>query len=149
MPTLDEYLFAATNGGNTRFPWGDDADIISSWDVAASLPPEFDKTRGDPPVRGLFSRVVEWTQSIPEPLQMSSPNGKTGIDATSKMLGFSEPINSRFLVGGGPSIKNGRPQPVEFSFGPRGFNQASIFADPDQGVGFRCARSVKPRFVEE
>lgn len=141
LPTLDEYLFAATNGGATKFPWGDDAEMIKNWDLFGR--PNFDATKTKPPVFGLYSGLAEWTQTVPAPAMKLGETPPRLRETT----GLGDWFNTRFLVGGGPSIRGGIPNPLEFTFGPRGFNQAWILETPQPGVGFRCVMSLKPRFV--
>jgi formylglycine-generating enzyme required for sulfatase activity len=143
LPTLDEYLFATTNGGTTKFPWGDDL-IEHDWDITASQPPSFDFNRGMPPVGGLFSRVVEWTQSSPTQPLPTFAQAVGGLPSNS-----SPPIGGamRVLVGGGPSVSIGKPSAIEAEMGPRFLNLFSTYEAPALGIGFRCVRSVKPRFV--
>lgn len=144
LPTMDEFLFAATNGGRTNFPWGDEVERITTWDVGAAQPPEFDRTRDTPPIAGLYSRVVEWTQTTPPPLR----HPETGeLISIPNVLSASEGHERRFLMGGGSSIRTGIANPQEYRFGPRILHQEPITSAGQPGIGFRCVRSLQPRFV--
>src|SRR5207253_1751820 len=70
LPDEVEYEFAATNGGQTHFPWGDNAELIREWSLGKVGEPQYDRTRTNPPVFGLFSNVGEWTTSanVPYPV---------------------------------------------------------------------------------
>ncbi|MEQ1904435.1 MAG: bifunctional serine/threonine-protein kinase/formylglycine-generating enzyme family protein [Pirellulaceae bacterium] len=141
LPTLDEYLFAATNGGNTKFPWGDEVDVMKGWDLFVR--PAYDATKTQPPIVGLYSGLTEWTVTVPVPAMKLGAIPARLRETT----GMGDWFNTRFLVGGGPSIRSGNPNPIEFSFGPRGFNQAWILEEGHPGVGLRCVISLQPRFV--
>lgn len=137
LPTLDEYLYAATNAGTTKFPWGSelpDKPEDVNWDVHARDCPPFDRTPGPSPVEGLYSRVLEWTETVPANDLPSPPGIKIELS------------DMRFVVGGGQSFLAGRPDAAELSQGPRWFHILSTTQDPDVGLGFRCAKSLKPRF---
>jgi formylglycine-generating enzyme required for sulfatase activity len=142
LPMLDEYLFAATNGGKTKYPWGDGLPVPKieewAWDIEAVTIPEYDRNQHNPPVEGLYSRVAEWTGTIPQKkLHLRHP--ETGMKR--------ELAEMRFVIGGGPSVLAGHPNPAEFTLGPRGF-LVHPTEQTDRGLGFRCARSERPRFVD-
>jgi formylglycine-generating enzyme required for sulfatase activity len=148
LPDEFEYEFAATNGGVTEFPWGNQADMLSPWSIGPVRQPGPDP-RQNPPVYGLFSNVAEWTTS-----------GFTvypGTPAGSAREAVSPEWRKKFAdmraVRGAPFwIVEGRPAPtdirqIEPFYSPR----CRLFfprdaAKPD--IGFRLARSVKPRFLE-
>lgn len=142
LPVLDEYLFAATNGGQTKFPWGDELERLETWSYD-SVDNEFDRARDRPTLQGLYSGVVEWTQTVPQMKTKLPPIPPRLREET----GIGDWLNTRFQVGGGATIGSGKPNPLDFPMGPRGFNQVWILQKPGSGVGLRCARSVLPRFV--
>ncbi len=132
LPTMDEYVFAATNRGTTRFPWGDDGEPIEDWQVDRPQPPNFDVTLDPPGIRGLYSRVAEWTQTgsagnLPDGLR---------LEASRLIAGDSE------LVEGAPVVReNDRISARVFVF-----ERLNSFGK--NGLGFRCVRSIQPRFFE-
>jgi formylglycine-generating enzyme required for sulfatase activity len=155
LPTLDEYLFAATNGGTTAFPWGDDASLIASWETLSADPPDWDQTRDQPPVRGLYSRVVEWTMSSPGKFDfagdtrfdnLASPEMAASLSAVSDSH-LPPPGQVRVVCGGGNMVKLGTPAQLEYSLGPRMLDQENIGSAGLPGLGFRVVRDVEPRYA--
>lgn len=138
LPTLDEYVFAATNGGTTRYPWGNSSKLIEEWKIDPSQIPEFDRTQSEPPILGLYSRVTEWTQSCSGNLQIRGVDVLQGEGHT--------PAEFRFVVGGPPSVRNGFPNQAEYILSPREAGLESIEDAGKPGIGFRCVKSVRSRF---
>jgi formylglycine-generating enzyme required for sulfatase activity len=140
LPTEEEYEFAATGGGRYRFPWGDDerpwhSDVGPSWRFGpVGQVDDYDQTRTAPPVFGLFSNVAEWTGSMLRPYPGSIP-----------LPGFTE---FRVVRGGTPRVVEGKPPRDGEIFSPR-FRQSQLRDARAPGIGFRCARSLRPRFLEE
>lgn len=146
LMTEAEYEYAATEAGTQRFPWGDDVTKIISGSFAgrAVRTPEFDQTPTDPPVFGLFSNVAEWTDSTPVPYALRNTPER-----------ISQQMRAHIVVcraiRGGPASEgendDNSPVPAEILVGAK-----YRFGDT-QGVklptlGFRCARSVRARYVE-
>ncbi len=143
--TEAEYEFAATSGGRHRFPWGDDPAMMTGWTFGPVGEPEFDIARGGTePVSNLFSNVAEWTSTRfgPYPPKLRSvpvfPDPQTGDYVGS------------YVVRGGDSRVLARQE-----IGP-GWEEAGARARLGQhlrslqpGLGFRCARSVRPRLAPE
>lgn len=140
LPEDLEYLYAATNGGTTKYPWGDDEP--DSWEEVCAFSPvrafARDRTRSDRPVFGLFSNVAEWTSTRPNANLADLDPYLKEFNATQRVVrgGFisagkgSVPSAERIL--GGPSVRYSMPQ--ENTFEP--------------GLGFRGARSARPRFLD-
>src|SRR5262249_51963630 len=64
-----EYEYAATNKGNTKYPWGD-AKQFPPWRFGQVREPGFDRTSArlsEVPVSGLYSTVAELVTSRPHP----------------------------------------------------------------------------------
>jgi formylglycine-generating enzyme required for sulfatase activity len=145
LPNEVEYEFAATAGGTRDYPWGDDARLDEPWTYGSVKTPAWDHTQTNPPVYGLYSNLAEWTSSwftrYPGQSRRNPPwregkavravrGGTTGVvwrdvarlelDKQSATLGFWSP----------------RYRP--------GFYRH----DSHPGLGFRCARSVKPPFLD-
>jgi formylglycine-generating enzyme required for sulfatase activity len=138
LPDEAEYEFAATSGGGRRFPWGDNADLIREWKFGPAGTPEFDRVEfpGQPPVFGLYSNVAEWTGSW-----FSLYPGAKEIDAFR--------TKDRVVRGGDYSVIKGEPAAAGASAGPR---QRILIPGPVRthpGLGFRCARSPRPRLNPE
>ncbi|RUL89055.1 formylglycine-generating enzyme family protein [Tautonia sociabilis] len=139
MPDEAEYEFAATNGGTTAFPWGDSREELAdgAWPFGPAGEPSFDRTATDPPVFGLYSNVAEWTGSryLPYP----------GDPVFMPRENYIEP----FVIRGapGPVIDRKPPTPRVALQGPR-YRAAARPEQTFPGLGFRCARSARPRFLD-
>ena len=140
LPTEVEYEYAATAAGTRAFPWGNDVERIVEWQYGpvGSIP--FDRTESDPPILGLYSNVAEWTDSrpipYPSPLERRLPTAlKTAF------------LQARVVRGGPRSIVKGAPDEREWPRGPR-YRYGEDPNSSHQGLGFRCARSAKPRFLD-
>jgi formylglycine-generating enzyme required for sulfatase activity len=134
-----EFEWAATAGGRTAYPWGNswpDEKGPPAPDFPPTGEPAFDVLKLDPehPVYGLCSNVAEWTTS-----------GATLYPpAESGRIPFSETPESRRIVrGGGWSTINGDPGLSPGSRDPRNRTAVPI---THWTCGFRCARSVIPRW---
>ena len=142
LPSEFEYEFAATNGGTTWYPWGDDSDKIEPWQLGAVKGAAYDVTLGQPPVFGLYSNVTEWTDSL-----LVSPTPMPPLPASVRDM-FKL---SRVVRGGPPEIAMGESETgtkaLRTDFGPR-WRQAMLTVTHNRGIGFRCARSVKPRYLD-
>jgi formylglycine-generating enzyme required for sulfatase activity len=140
LPTEAEYEFAATAGGTREFPWGDDADRIVEWQYGPVGSISYDRTESNWPLHGLYSNVAEWTDSPPVPYPAAFQPKMPA--AMHRML-----VQGRVVRGGPFSVALGAPDVGEWHRGPRwrhGMNQNTTY----RGLGFRCARSVKPRFLD-
>jgi formylglycine-generating enzyme required for sulfatase activity len=137
LPDEFEFEFAATGGGQLRFPWGNDASLLSpeQWNIGPVKSVKHDRTQSDPPVYGLFSNVLEWTTSW-----------NTLYPADRELLDSDEICDPGFrIVRGGPHWRVS-------SDAEQGTEQLGAFlrvplpiVPPKQHVGFRCARSLRPR----
>lgn len=135
LPTEFEYEYAATNCGQTDYPWGDSPP--SHWSLPRS-DTLHDLTRTQPPVIGLYSGPAEWTESAPEPYP-GAPDFSAVIPHTIYAY--------RVARGGSGSVIRGSPNDDELSLGPCWRNyQAPL--QPQPGLGFRCATSGSPRFIK-
>lgn len=135
LPTEAEYEFAATLGGTRSLPWGDDPSPIKDWPIGAVGTPEFDRVEVNRPVFGLYSNVAEWTASWASaypPILDYEP-------------GLLPRVEGNWIVRGAPfSVVAGTPDAAQWLQGPRlriGQHEKAIHP----GLGFRCARSVRPR----
>jgi formylglycine-generating enzyme required for sulfatase activity len=142
LPSEFEYEFAATNGGTTWYPWGDDFTKIGPWRLGAVKGAAYDATLGQTPVFGLYSNVTEWTDSL-----LVSPTPMPPPPASFKrMIALG-----RVVRGGPPEIANdegdAETKTLRTDFGPR-WRQSMFAATRNRGIGFRCARSVKPRYLD-
>jgi eukaryotic-like serine/threonine-protein kinase len=140
LPFTHELEWAMTNGGTTRFPWGDDISVIQDWQFGEVGVATFDRTLTDPPVYGLFSNVAEFTDSREQPVAV----GAMKIPEIVKVM-----ARHAHIVRGGP-----------LKVTHRGFSERELRDGPVStsnmedgsarlGVGFRCARSEKPRFLDQ
>jgi serine/threonine protein kinase/formylglycine-generating enzyme required for sulfatase activity len=135
IPTEFEYEFAATQSGTTRYPWGDDPQVMTEWEfgpVTTTAP--WDATQTQPSVRGLYSNILEWTLNMAMPY----PTDKTaGLERDR----FSD---ERIVRGGTRSLLAGDSKPVEWLSGPRTrvVTHRETFSPR---IGFRGTRSLRPR----
>ena len=118
-----------------KAPWGDDLERISEWSFGPVGQPEFDRVNSEPPVAGLFSNVAEWTSSW----AAFYPSRRLPGEDAPKWV-----VDERIVRGGPPSVVERGFDPREEVIGPqRRFPMLRRSSKP--GVGFRCARSAKPR----
>jgi serine/threonine protein kinase len=64
LPSVWEFKFAATNGGTTAYPGGDEIstdDPFQNWESGKWL--DWDRNLSTPPIQGLFSGWDEWTDT--------------------------------------------------------------------------------------
>jgi formylglycine-generating enzyme required for sulfatase activity len=140
LMTEEEYVFAATNGGKTRFPWGDDPALIpSEWSMERNKNAH-DITTTDPPIRGLYSGHAEWTSSWSNPLP-TAPN----FPRSTEILAFHQ--MSRVIRGVPMSVLRGKAEPSEFTDGPASRN-FEIMTQRMPTVGVRYVRSRSPRYFD-
>jgi len=135
LPDEAEYEYAATAGGTRQFPWGGPADVLKDkkWAFGRAGEPPYDRLdRPEGPVFGLYSNVAEWTSSW--------VGGYPG-------RGLAEPLPMARIARGGPlSVAYGKADVQEPILGPRERLSFSITARLP-GLGFRCARSARPRLT--
>lgn len=142
LPLFDEYLYAATNEGKTRFPWGDEKQSLDGWEPREIGKPEFDVTKPDTEIHNLFSSVLEWTQNVD--LWIS---GKSG--APIQQPPFGEYQDSRVVVGGPPECIQGKKPSDKSYIGPGFFLDVQPTTVDRQGLGFRVAKSITPRLTHK
>jgi formylglycine-generating enzyme required for sulfatase activity len=148
LPTEAEYEFAATGGGKHAFPWGNDAGKLKKvkWLIGPVGRHAFDKLPTRPPVVGLFSEVAEWTDSLgtsyrPEfhPSVMKTWDGGSAY--------FKQYLRERVVRGGPSCLFRGELIPEELDAGAR-LRFMIAMHRPQPQLGFRCARSARPRFMD-
>jgi serine/threonine protein kinase len=137
LPSESEYEFAATNGGTTRFPWGDDLppDEVGWFDWSPVGAWKQDALKTNPRVQGLFSNVAEMTcsPSIYYPGALLTHNPQASFEA---------------VVRGGFSPANQERSREEEELGARMryMQNKQILR---KSTGMRFARSAKPRLTAE
>lgn len=139
LPTEAEYEYLATNGGATKYPWGDD------WpDAAESVEPHesgdpfgpvgtpaFDKAARYPEVVGLVSNKAEWVMPRLAPRDFSMAQRP---DVT---------LETQVYRGGSAATIAGDPRVTPEGRDPRLRGEANSKVTYP-GLGFRCVRSVAP-----
>lgn len=136
LPTEFEYEFAATDSGRHHYPWGNDPEVITEWSfgvVGSTMP--WDVLPTVPPVLGLYSNVSEWTSSWVKPYPTDQFGAKLVIQNQSE---------HRIVRGGSASVITGKPQPDDWSRGPR-TRVAAHLMTYQPSMGFRCVKSKNPR----
>jgi formylglycine-generating enzyme required for sulfatase activity len=140
LPWEDEYELAATNGGNSLYPWGQEWRF-ESWSFPRAGTPVEDATQDEPRIYGLYSNVGEWTMSYSHPYVGGATESASHFAGKRVVRGAPLPV-----VQGQRLDKSGL---VAFKtlLDPRQGTAQSPLSRL-QGVGFRCARSAKARFLE-
>jgi eukaryotic-like serine/threonine-protein kinase len=139
-------LGSAGERGVLRLAWSimcvnaKDFPRFPSWPIGPVGFPEYDRTRTDPPVCGLFSNVAEWCSSryVPVTGVRLDPNQRAAY------------VTDAYIVcGGPPSVLRGDPEPAvkdKNDFWDTRFVHGQTRDQVFKGLGFRCARSVRARF---
>jgi serine/threonine protein kinase/formylglycine-generating enzyme required for sulfatase activity len=140
LPEEWEYEFAATRGGKQKFPWGDEVDVITSWPFGAVGGAPWDRLPTEPPVVGLFSNVAEWTNTWPIVYPAHRNLGMPPPDS---------PRDKRVVRGAVYSAARGTPLPAEFPSANARVRIVFPRETMSRAIGFRCARSVRPRLEPE
>lgn len=149
LPTEAEYEFAATAAGQRSYPWGNDGSIIKDWKYHAVGDGGFDRTNTKVPVVGLYSNVAEWIDTVPLPYEArNDPEILKSLASP-----FAAKLRqARVVRGAPPSVTAGSSLGREDDavHGPRWLTARwREFRDREHSsamIGFRCARSDKPRF---
>src|SRR5262249_2093226 len=144
LPDEAEYEFAATGGGKLKYPWGDEFRLAGEWTFGPVRQPDFDRTRTQPKVYGLYSNVAEWTTFWMYPYPSAHPLPLAANPSPDMHALVRE---ARVVRGGAYSVVEGSPGGEELSWGPR-FRHGITRKEAHPGLGFRCARSARPRFLE-
>jgi serine/threonine protein kinase len=143
LPDEVEYEYAATSGGDTTFPWGNEPPTTFppiSVEMAEVGMPAHDKiVCGGRSVHGLVSNVGEWTTSFPIAFS------KQGAQATllyppSRSEGLRIVRGYYLDVDQADPTGNLRNPQHRSSFPRNEWNSA---------IGFRCVRSARPRWVPD
>jgi formylglycine-generating enzyme required for sulfatase activity len=141
LPDEWEYLSAATASGSRRYPWGDDPGPVRDrpWAFGPVLVTSpFDRTSGPRAVANLYSNVAEWTVSW----ITADPNVSPEI--------FPDDLNFRNerVVRGGPfSVVERKPDGGYIEERDPRWRHSITRHRGYPGLGFRCARSVRPIFL--
>jgi serine/threonine protein kinase/formylglycine-generating enzyme required for sulfatase activity len=136
-----EYECVATNRGTTVFPWGDDPTPAKKWLVGSVGVADFDVVQvGNTRVQGLFSNAAEWTMT-PACIYPRADGKEIGLDVDSADF---------FVIRGGdkPLMESGEPSERLLQLGSRSRDKAHRNTMIG-GLGFRCARSHRPRLTVE
>ena len=136
LPDEVEYEAAATNYGKTIFPWGNNAELVVDWDLAKAGTPAYDQAAATTsPLLGLYSNVGEWTSTWAAPYPGHRDLGIVNPRAKEERIVRGAPYS---IISGGDYVQ-GNPDE------PRNRLALSRLPPGKPGVGFRCARSLKPR----
>jgi formylglycine-generating enzyme required for sulfatase activity len=144
LPDEAEYEFAATEGGTRDYPRDIQAVPVLSWSFGPVGPAGQGGALNRSEVSGLFGNVAEWTTSWNYPYPNSSPFAFAHRQSREMRDRFGE---DRVVRGGPYSVVMGRPDPKELARGPR-WRHGIRRGDALPGLGFRCARSARPRFLD-
>lgn len=139
----EEFCFVATNKGTTGVPWGDVVsaqDLVDYWVIGDIGCFEVDKTLPETasiPIQGLFSNVPELTGTT------------IVLDALTK-IGVVGQQNAIAVVGQPVALMSDRQSHPDLPLNARHVGNKSIelIHSLQYPVGFRCARSQEPRFID-
>jgi serine/threonine protein kinase len=139
LPTEAEYEFVATNGGSTKYPWGNDwpvdADLLVSSEGSDPFGPvgipAFDKVAKYPEVVGLCSNKAEWVIPQLRP-KVFDPLIRPAIT-----------LDLQVYRGGNAATIAGDPRVTAIDRDPRLRNEAPGKLEYI-GLGLRCVRSAEP-----
>ncbi|MFO0941932.1 MAG: hypothetical protein U0930_14370 [Pirellulales bacterium] len=135
LQTAWQWLFACSNGGVSKFPWGSNVNS-QPWPLVDKSD-QFDN-KSEPPVSGLYSRVLEWADTTPPQLP------KNVMDQLGESPYKIEPLRLRAIVGG----------PLDFAVSKElrlaKANNPMLFAYEAttnfySNVGIRCTRNLKSK----
>jgi formylglycine-generating enzyme required for sulfatase activity len=99
----------------------------------------YDRTKSDPPVLGLYSNVAEWTMSLHAPYP--------GVEWPPDQA--AEWCKQRIVRGGPFYVVQGKVRPDHDAGSVHQDARFRQGISPERvyrGLGFRCARSQRPRF---
>ncbi len=139
LPDEWEFEFAASLGGTRAFPWGDAPRKESPWEIGPVAGDKQDRLPTNPPVYGLYSNALEWTSSML----------LANRTLMNRLALINVPPDDRVVKGGPQPILNdgNLPDPPPVLSIRQRYPRERRGGFPD--VGFRCARSVKPRLKPE
>jgi formylglycine-generating enzyme required for sulfatase activity len=154
LPTEEEYEFTATSGGTCYYPWGNDGERVQQivWRAGPVGEPDFDcVVMRDGKVFGLYSNVAEWSE---ERLIQYSPDKhpsrlRTGVNgdvyfALFKLCRVVRGAPYTEVLAGQTTLAE---RDRELKHGPLGRFQFKATSS-SSNLGFRCARSDRPRFLD-
>lgn len=144
LPTDVEYLYAATNQGSSKFPWGDEpVPEESAFQVDVPVRSfALDQTTNPRGIFGLCSNVAEWTSSWESSgAHLPYENWLEGYDKRRMVFGapwyFIERVNA---PADAPPYSAGSRYTLPYMRHWRG--------ERPMPIGFRGVRSARPRFLE-
>lgn len=131
-----EWEYAATNGGTTTYPWGDTPAAQQAWELRSVEAVTHDTTL-ETGVHNLFSNAAELTDSILAPY----PGGEMSNETASRAA-------HGYVYRGGPASLT--ELDAEGRWSGQVNHRMSKLSRDETGthLGFRCGRSVIPRFVK-
>jgi serine/threonine protein kinase/formylglycine-generating enzyme required for sulfatase activity len=148
--TETAYEFLATNGGTTIYPWGNDVvmELEKPWHPDGVRARPFDRAKLAPEIYGLYSNVLEWTDSLAVHYNPQfHPSMMVGSINFDDFL--SRHKKSRVVRGGPHGALRGLPSdPGEIKLGPRHRISAER-SETWPGVGFRCVRDAKAPYFDD
>jgi len=137
-----EFEVAATRAGTQAVPWKGTVDDIEIWEIGP-VTPRFDVIAYDRPIYGLYSNAVEWTSSWCTFYPGLEEREALSPFALRIVRGGSADAATNPDFPGEPVVKAADPR-ASWARGPR-WREAGVIDDMVPVIGFRCARSSKPR----
>ncbi len=139
LPVFEEYLFVATNGGKTKYPWGDET-TRKNWILHSANTSDSSELG----INSLFSNALEWTLDYSAIyFQKDGQEGKS-VEWGETLVDMA---NTRIMVGGPANVlrtsiyrPTGVPKVRQLCLEP--------ITSTDVGFGFRYYRSALPRLTK-
>jgi hypothetical protein len=130
IPTAWQLIWAATNGNQTIYPWGNDIET-QPWPEKDREGLFVDQNGSNPPIRGLFSGPLEWADTAPPPLPGKFPHREPKRLQNRAVFGGPLTFEKEDVA---TNVLNPKLLPMKF-----GFKSISGY---HHRLGFRCIRLI-------
>ncbi len=149
--TLNEYLLIVTNGGTTKYPWGDESleDWTDNWGDQPTNQGRRNVLRY-PELSGFYSHQLEWTQEFK--MVINKVTGRA-FSESENLGGAKVNVDQRVVVDGPSMWIEGLPFNEKKKFSVKSDMCWRPVISSSSNLGFRVAKSltmrIKPRANEK